>query len=255
MIDLEKCKKLFKDYVNNYDMSNDKINLKYYHTLRVTNFCREIAESLNLSNDDIEISELIGLLHDIGRFEQIRVYNTFIDKNSIDHADYGFDILKTNNFIEQFVSDNEIQNIVLIAIRNHNKFSIENGLDERINLFCKIIRDADKLDIFDVFIKTENYIQHTDTFMSKKVLETLLSQSVIKDIDMQTEMDYYLRQVGMLYDLNFPYSLNYIKKNNIVNKLVDRIINQNSHERDNLNHVKQKIYKFIENNNGYRKEE
>lgn len=155
MIDLEKCKKIFKDYVNNYDMSNDKINLKYYHTLRVTNFCKEIAASLNLSNDDIEISELIGLLHDIGRFEQIRVYNTFIDKDSIDHADYGVEILKVNNLITQFVSDNEIQNIVLTAIHNHNKFSIESGLDERINLFCKIIRDADKLDIFNIFLKID----------------------------------------------------------------------------------------------------
>lgn len=255
MIDLEKCKKIFKDYVNNYDMSNDKINLKYYHTLRVTNFCKEIAASLNLSNDDIEISELIGLLHDIGRFEQIRVYNTFIDKDSIDHADYGVEILKVNNLITQFVSDNEIQNIVLTAIHNHNKFSIESGLDERINLFCKIIRDADKLDIFNIFLKMENYIKHTDTFISKKILETLLSQSTTKDIDMQTEMDYYLRQVGMIFDLNFVYSLNYIKQNNIVNELIDKIVEKNSHERDNLKNIKQKIFEFIENNKEYRKEE
>ncbi len=248
MIDLEKCKKIFKDYVDNYDMSNAKINLKYYHTLRVTNFCKEIVKSLNLSNDEIEISELIGLLHDIGRFEQIRVYDTFIDKDSIDHADYGVDILKNNNFINQFVSDNAIQNIVLIAIHNHNKFSIESGLDEKINLFCKIIRDADKLDIFDNFIKMANKIKHTDTFISKKILETLLKQSVIKDVDMQTEMDYYLRQVGMLYDLNFSYSLNYIKQNDIVNKLVDIIIKENSHESDNLNHIKRKVFDFIEKN-------
>lgn len=249
MIDLDNCKKMFKDYVDNYDMSNDKINLKYYHTLRVTHFCKEIAESLNLNNDEIEISELIGLLHDIGRFEQIRVYNTFIDKDSIDHAGYGVDILKNNNFIKQFVSDSKVESIVLIAILNHNKFLIEDGLDKRTALFCKIIRDADKLDIFDNFIKMNNIIKHTYTFISPKVLETLLSQSVVKDTDMKTEMDYYLRQVGMLYDLTFAYSLNYIKQNDIVNKLLDRIIIKNSHESDNLNHIKQKVFKFIENNN------
>ncbi len=253
MIDLEKCKKLFKQYVDNYDMSNDKINLKYYHTLRVTNFCREISKSLNLSNDEIEISELIGLLHDIGRFEQVRVYDTFIDKDSIDHADYGVDILKDNNFIEQFVSDKAIQNIVLTAIYNHNKFSIEDGLDERINLFCKIIRDADKLDIFDNFIKIKNLVKPTDTFISSKILETLLSQSIIKDVDMKTQMDHYLRQVGMLYDLNFGYSLNYIKQNDIVNKLIDRMISANTHESYNLNNIRKKTVEFIDRN--IRKEE
>ena len=188
-------------------------------------------------------------IYDIGRFEEIRVYNTFIDKDSIDHADYGVNILKSDNFIEKFVSDDTIQNIVLVAIYNHNKFVIENGLDEKTQLFCKIIRDADKLDIFDNFIKMENKIKHTETFISSNVLASLLSNQTIKDIDMQTEMDYYLRQVGMLYDLNFAYSLNYIKQNNIANKLIDRIIEKNNHENDNLCKIKQKVLQFIEKSN------
>lgn len=249
MVNLEKCKNLFKVYVDSYDMNDDKINLKYYHTFRVANFCREIAQSLCLDNEDVEIAELIGILHDIGRFEQIRVYNTFIDKNSIDHADYGVNILKTDNFIDEFISDNIIQNIVLVAIHNHNKFAIEKGLDEKTNLFCKIIRDADKLDIFDNFIKMESQIKHTETLISSKVLDSLLNNHAIKDIDMQTEMDYYLRQVGMLYDLNFLYSRNYIKQNNIANKLIDRIIEKNTHEKDNLCKIKQKILQFIEKDN------
>lgn len=246
MIELGKCKNLFKTYVDSYNMNDDKIHLKYYHTFRVTNFCREISQSLCLNNEDVEIAELIGILHDIGRFEQIRVYNTFIDKDSIDHADYGVDILKSNNFIEEFVSDETIQNIILVAIHNHNKFVIENGLDEKTNLFCKIIRDADKLDIFDNFIKMESKIKHTETLISSKVLDSLLNNHAIKDIDMQTEMDYYLRQVGMLYDLNFGYSRNYIKQNNIANKLIDRIIEKNDHENDNLCRIKQKVLQFIE---------
>ena len=154
--------------------------------------------------------------------------------------------LKSNNFIEEFVSDETIQNIILVAIHNHNKFVIENGLDEKTNLFCKIIRDADKLDIFDNFIKMESKIKHTETLISSKVLDSLLNNHAIKDIDMQTEMDYYLRQVGMLYDLNFLYSINYIKQNNIAYNLIDRIIDKNDHENDNLCRIKQKVLQFIE---------
>lgn len=245
MIDIENCKVLFKKFVDNYDINNDKIYLKYYHTLRVMDFCREISESLNLSDNDIKISMLIGLLHDIGRFEQIRVYNTFIDKDSIDHADYGVNLLKNDNFMNKFTKDEEIQKLVLTAIHNHNKYMIEDNLDERTNMFCKIIRDADKLDIFRIFIEDGVKIEQTDSKISDKVLETLVNKKLLKDEYMLTKMDYYLRQVGMFYDLNYSYSLNYVNANKYVDKLISRLIENNSHETINLNKIKNSIYEFL----------
>ena len=41
----------------------------------------------------MDIAWLTGLLHDVGRFEQQRVYGTFTDADSIDHAKYGARIL------------------------------------------------------------------------------------------------------------------------------------------------------------------
>jgi putative nucleotidyltransferase with HDIG domain len=246
MIDLEACKKIFKDYVNNYNMNNEKIYLKYYHTMNVMNFCEQISLSLNLSDDDKSISMLIGLLHDIGRFEQIKVYNTFRDKDSINHAEYGVRILKENNFIDRFVSDKKIQNIVLTAIENHNKFKIDDNLDDRTEMFSKIIRDADKLDIFRIFVEEQVKLPKNDSKISENILSDLINKKVCLDKDMESEIDYHLRHIGMFLDLNYKYSLNYVKENKMADKLIDRIIDSNESEKDNLNKIRASLNEFFE---------
>ena len=58
---------------------------------------------------DIEIPEesiiLIGLLHDIARFEQYTKYKTFRDSISIDHGDLGVEILFEEKEIEKYDLD------------------------------------------------------------------------------------------------------------------------------------------------------
>ena len=100
MIDLEKAKNEFINYTNNYDSNNPHIVSKIGHTFRVMEWSRRIAESLDLSQEDIELASLIGLLHDLARFEQRRLYNTFADCKSIDHGDLAVTILEEN--IEYF---------------------------------------------------------------------------------------------------------------------------------------------------------
>lgn len=241
MIDLEKGKSLFTKYVENYDMKNEKINLKYHHTLRVMDFCRKIAESLNLKKDDVEIAMLTGLLHDIGRFEQVKIYNTFVDRDSIDHADFGVELLQKDNYIDEYVSDKDVQKIVLTAIKNHNKLKIEDGLDERMMLFAKIIRDADKLDIFDIFINQELRIKHTDSHISDKIYNDLINRRTCHDKDMETDMDRMLRQVGMFFDINFSYSIEYIKSNKLADRLINNIIEKNEHENRRLNDIRNEL--------------
>ena len=88
-IDIEKAKQAFKEYVKNYDQEDKQVKLKIEHIERVSQLARNMAEKLKLSEEDIALAELIGLLHDIGRFEQIRIYHTFIDKKSINHGELG----------------------------------------------------------------------------------------------------------------------------------------------------------------------
>ena len=150
MIDFEEAEKQFKQYVSSYDMKNENIKLKLEHSFRVEQESYNIAQSLNLSEEQKELAKLIGLLHDIGRFEQVTIYNTFKDSVSIDHAEFGVEQLIKNNFIRRFISTSKYDKIIFEAIRNHNKYSIDSNLNEEEMLQAKIIRDADKLDIMNL---------------------------------------------------------------------------------------------------------
>lgn len=90
----------FLEYTEKYIKLDDKVRLKINHTFRVMELCEMIGRSLNLSNENLDLAILCGLLHDIGRFEQWKQYGTFEDAKSIDHGNLGVEVLKENNLIK-----------------------------------------------------------------------------------------------------------------------------------------------------------
>ncbi|MCR4787294.1 MAG: HD domain-containing protein, partial [Lachnospiraceae bacterium] len=90
-MDREKTEKTFAGYTEGYDSSDPKIKLKIDHTYRVAALCERIANTV--PGVDAELAWLSGMLHDIGRFEQVRRYGTFSDADSVDHAQFGADLL------------------------------------------------------------------------------------------------------------------------------------------------------------------
>lgn len=145
-IDLKYAKDEFLNYTKNYDLSNENIKRKQDHSLRVMQISENIAKSLNLTEEEVILAMLIGLLHDIARFEQYTQYQTFNDSISFDHGDYALKILEKD--IRKYIDTNEFDEIIKKSIKNHNKLYIEEGLSDKEKLFAKIIRDADKLDIY-----------------------------------------------------------------------------------------------------------
>ena len=128
MIDIEKANKEFDKYVNLFNPKDTKIKLKIEHIKRVSELSREIAKNLNLDEEHIRLAEVIGLFHDIGRFKQIEIYNTFRDKDSVNHAEYSIKVLYEDNLIEKFDIEEKYKETIKIAILNHNKNKIQEGL-------------------------------------------------------------------------------------------------------------------------------
>lgn len=230
MIDIENAKKVLKQYVSGYNLKDGKIALKYAHILRVAELSKKIASNLKLSEEDIELAELIGMLHDIGRFEQIRIYNTFVDKNSINHGQYGAKILFEDGLIEKFNIDKKYYKIIKIAIINHNKAKIEDGLTEKEILHSKIIRDSDKLDIFYVLITdtTENIygctkVQLSNSTFSNEFVKQFKSDNHLLDYKyMETFGDHWLSQIDYVFDFNFKSSYEILKPQDYLNKLLKK---------------------------------
>ena len=129
MINLLKAKIELKKFLDKYeDRSDLSFNLKVTHTYHVAENSKNIAEKLNLSKEDIELAELIGLLHDIGRFEELKITK---ELNSIkfDHATYGSKMLFEKGMIRNFIEDSQYDEIIKKAIENHSKLTIEKGLN------------------------------------------------------------------------------------------------------------------------------
>ena len=139
----------FKRYSEEFNKNDENIMRKYNHSIRAMNFAIEIAKSMNYDEKTIEIVGLAGLLHDIGRFEQWTLYNTYSDTKSIDHAMLGVEDLKRNEYINNYIQDKESQDIILTAILEHNKYKISEGMEFKREIISKIVRDADKLDLLE----------------------------------------------------------------------------------------------------------
>ncbi|MBR1413064.1 MAG: HD domain-containing protein [Bacilli bacterium] len=244
MIDIENSIKLFSQYVNNYDISNPKILSKYKHTFRVMENSKVIAKELGLNNEDVDLAMLIGLLHDIGRFEQAVKFDSYGAHVPFDHAKYGVEVLKKDNYIDEFIVNKRIQDIVLTAVNNHNKYCIDEGLDDRTLLFCKIIRDADKLDILNKEVTEE--FNFSNSTISDDIYDFFVNKELVDDKKVQTDLDFELRHMAFIFDINFNCTYEIIKNKNIIDKVFDRFIEINSNEKEKLKKIKNMLNNYIE---------
>ena len=146
MIAIAHAKQEFEKYLDEYDREDEQICLKIVHTYGVVKYAGEIARKMECSGEDVELAELIGLLHDIGRFEQIRRFHSF-EPGTMDHAVFGAELLfGEEKLIRRFVEDDKFDELIDAAIRKHSDFKLEGIHDARTLFHAKLIRDADKLD-------------------------------------------------------------------------------------------------------------
>ena len=243
----------FAEYVRNYDPSDEKIKLKIDHTYRVAGLCQRIAESLGLSEPDVDIAWLLGMLHDIGRFEQIRRFGTFNDVQSVDHAEFGADLLFKEGLIrkfaegyyeecelarsgneeaEQIIKNNEYHNkdtgLLEMAIRQHNKYRVKEDLTERQRMFCDILRDADKVDIFKVNADIPMEIIYDVTteelkngIITKEVLESFYKKETVLKSVRRSAVDHIVGHISLLFELVYKESYRQAKEQGYVYKLLD----------------------------------
>ena len=253
-MDFELAKKSFQEYLKNYDTNDGSIALKIKHTYEVVKKSEYIANGLRLDKENIELAKIIALLHDIGRFEQIKEFEEFNDKK-IEHAEFGVKVLFDNSLIRKFIDEDKYDNIIYKAIYNHNKYKIEENLNEKELLQCKIIRDADKLDNFrvkekdkleDMFPKIYNEKTINYETISEKVYEDFMQHKCIKLEDRKTIIDYWVCVIAFIFDLNFNISLQYVKENNYIDILVNRIEYKNDTTKQKMEDIRRCAKEYID---------
>lgn len=248
MIDILNAEMEFLKYTEQFDLNNQHIKGKQEHSLRVMEISKRIAESLQLNKEEVELAMLIGVLHDIARFEQYTIYGTFRDFDSIDHGDYGVQILEKD--IRKYIKVNKYDEIIRKAVKNHNKYKIEEGLSREEELFAKIIRDADKIDIIyeavETFWKEEkDVIEIENGKLSDKMLKDFYSYRVSNSLNSVSKADHILRYSSFIFDIYFKCSFEILKENDNLNKMINRFNYQRPETREEMNRIKQFVNDYI----------
>lgn len=193
--------KVFNDFTNKYDFTNSDIKLKYNHSYRVRNLSLKYAHLLKFNERDTYIAEFIGLFHDIGRFTQLKEYNTYNDSKLMDHALEGVRILFEEGLINQFDFTEEEKNIIKFAIKNHNKYIIEYETDERVLMHAKLIRDIDKLDIVYIFgYLNELKLEIEDVSVDEYFLNSFKEEKLVEYKK--------LPNLSIIINFNYVYDIN-----------------------------------------------
>ena len=226
-IDRKRASDAFREYTSHYNVQDDKVRLKIEHTWRVAQLCERIAQSLEMTEEEQDLAWLAGLLHDVGRFEQLKRYGTFIDAQSIDHAKYGAEILFPSGRIRDYISDSEEDELLCTAVAWHSAYRIPEGLDERTARYCNILRDADKIDILKVnvdFPLEEIYNVSTQELRSCQVSPEVMTafyeeKAVLRSLK-KTAADHLIGHVSLVYELVFPVSLRIVQEQGYLEKML-----------------------------------
>ena len=220
---------LFSSYVKAFDLSDPAVRLKYDHSLQVSENCRILAENLSLSPEDVALARTMGLLHDIGRFEQLRQYHTFSDGRSMNHAEYGARYLFEEGHIRDFLQDNSQDTVLQEAIRQHSAYELTGPLTDRQRLFCQLLRDADKVDIFRVYARYAHKLpiiwnatweELLTAPVTPEVMAAARQKHSIRTALKKTPMDYFIGGLCMYFDLVYPKSRQLVKEQGYYGKLL-----------------------------------
>ena len=230
---MKEALELFDKYYENFDSLLWGVDYKYHHTMRVVDYCKEIAQSINLNEEDTELAMLCGLFHDIARFKQWQEYNTFEDKLSFDHGDEGYNILK-----ELGINDD----IILESTKWHNKYAV-GDVDERTKMFCDITRDADKIDI----LLTQDKKCKDDTYnVPEVVIEAIKNHELTRNMGEHkvSQVTNILRSIAFIFDINFKKSFEIIKESNVINDKFDAILEK--FDEEEIKELKDICNKYID---------
>lgn len=211
-IDRDRIRQVFCSYTEQYDLSDRKVELKIDHTYRVADLCEQIAREEALPEQEAQLAWLLGMLHDVGRFEQLLQYGTFLDARSVDHAALGADVLFREGKIRDYVIDEGEDTLIETAIRVHNAYRLPE-LDERTKKLCNILRDADKIDILkvnaeipleEIYGVTTESLRHEA--VSEEVEKSFYEHHTVLGKQKKTTVDHVVGIVSLMFELVFPVS-------------------------------------------------
>ena len=207
---LKELSERYDAYVDTFRVEGalpDLMQLKRIHTDMVVANAHAIAQGEGFDAATAAVCEAAALLHDTGRYEQIRRYGTFRDSESVDHAVFSHDIVRDLGWLDECVPCE--RQATLDAVLFHNRREVPDGLDALTRTAAYTVRDADKLDIFRVLeerVATTDWRNDCAAFWNlpvraapnPAVLDAIRNGRAVDYQDIRTLADFVLIQVGWM---------------------------------------------------------
>lgn len=215
---LNRLKAWFSEYSSAFLTGDTNVDsplvLKIDHTRRVCDNIRRLAVAVHAGNGHVNLAEAVGLCHDVGRFEQYRRYATFNDRVSVNHGALGIEVLQAEQALAT-LTDVE-KTIIIDAVRFHNARALPTRRFGGSMLFMRLIRDADKLDIWKIFADyfresahpVAAVVQHLpeSPTWSASIVAAIMDGVLANFSDMRSLNDFKLLQLSWVFDLQFAES-------------------------------------------------
>jgi HD superfamily phosphohydrolase YqeK len=252
---LEGLKEWFDGFVAGFygddEYVNANIKLKEDHSRRVCEEMLYLANGLSLDEHKRLLAETIALLHDVGRFPQFVKYRTYYDPRSIDHCQLAVSVLREHRVLDAL--DPAEKQTILKAIEYHGLKELPENLDDDVLLFCRLIRDADKLDIYRVV--TWAYTRHRDDpdnfefeielpdepRYSPDIIRSVLNGEHIDYAKLQTWNDMKLINLAWVYDVNFIQTLKRIRERKLLETILSLLP-----DTEDIRRVRDKVISYVD---------
>jgi putative nucleotidyltransferase with HDIG domain len=208
------------------------LEIKIEHSVRVAVDAAELARQLRWTAGDVRAARALGLLHDVGRFEQFARFRTLVDQKSVDHGEKGYEVVLKEGILKTCSARD--RNAILAGIRYHNRRLVPDGLPSSTLRFVKLIRDADKIDIIHVLndeIRRNRHREYPEIMLNvdldgpptKALVKQLLRQRTGSYENIRTLADMNLIRMSWVYDINYLPSLRQILERRLLQDLLDTI--------------------------------
>lgn len=227
----------FGQYVDRFLTGNAEhdghIELKREHSLLVLGHARAIvAEAVAAGAMDVVSARaaLLGALyHDMGRFPQYRRWRTFSDARSTNHGLLGGRTLNEERPLRDEAP--AVRRLAACAVVLHNRFAIPAGVSPRVRQVTRVVRDADKLDIFRVLAahmrpggpRDEVVVLHLPELEGQwtpAILEAVRAGRLASYADMRCMNDFRILLCGWSFDLGFAASRRLLRESGRVEQLL-----------------------------------
>lgn len=229
---LDALRQWFDGYVHTFCDTDPEglknILLKIEHTHKVCAVMELLAVGEGLAPEEARIAATVALLHDVGRFPQYRRWRTFRDSESDNHARLAIEVMREQRLLDDLAPAERL--LIEEAVRFHNLLAVPEQVQSPTTLYIRLIRDADKLDIWRVFLGLFDLPEQERASAAclglpdlpgctPACLQALVEQRVVRLDECRVVNDFKLLQISWALDLGFPSSYRLLLERDYISRL------------------------------------